>query len=121
MKLSSALFVLVLAAGAVACKEQGSSPAKQETAAPTRVEITVVDSGYEPAQVKAQVGKPLTLVFTRKSESHCGEEVVFPAQNIKRTLPLNEPVEITFTPEATGTIGFACGMDMYKGSVLVVQ
>lgn len=47
------------------------------------------------------------------------EEVVFPALNIRRTLPLNEPVVIEFTPPKAGDIAFACGMDMFQGIVVV--
>jgi plastocyanin domain-containing protein len=43
--------------------------------------------------------------------------VVFPSLNIKRALPLNEPVVIEFTPAKTGE--FACGMNMLKGVVVV--
>jgi plastocyanin domain-containing protein len=39
--------------------------------------------------------------------------------NIKRALPLNQPVVIEFTPERNGDIAFACGMDMLKGVVVV--
>jgi Cu+-exporting ATPase len=45
--------------------------------------------------------------------------VVFPSLNIKRTLPLNEPVVIEFTPAKTGEIAFACGMNMLRGAVVV--
>jgi plastocyanin domain-containing protein len=37
-----------------------------------------------------------------------------PSPNVKRALPLNEPVVIEFTP-ASGDIAFACGMNMLKG------
>jgi plastocyanin domain-containing protein len=44
--------------------------------------------------------------------------VVFPSLNIKRPLPLNEPVVIEFTPAKAGDIAFACGMNMLKGVVV---
>jgi plastocyanin domain-containing protein len=46
--------------------------------------------------------------------------VVFPAFNVKRALPLNEPVVIEFTPSKAGEVAFACGMGMLKG-IIVVQ
>jgi plastocyanin domain-containing protein len=40
--------------------------------------------------------------------------------NIKRALPLNEPVVIEFTPPAkSGEIAFACGMKMPHRAVVV--
>jgi plastocyanin domain-containing protein len=37
--------------------------------------------------------------------------------NLRRELPLQQPVEITVTP-ASGTLAFTCGMDMYRGAVV---
>ncbi len=37
---------------------------------------------------------------------------------MRRALPLNEDVEIEFTP-AAGEIAFVCGMDMLRGTVVV--
>jgi Cu+-exporting ATPase len=44
---------------------------------------------------------------------------VFPSLNIKRALPLNEPVVIEFTPAKSGDIAFACGMNMLHGTLVV--
>jgi hypothetical protein len=41
----------------------------------------------------------------------CATEVVLPSLKIKRALPLNQPVDIEFTPD----IAFACGMEMLSG------
>lgn len=45
--------------------------------------------------------------------------VVFESLDIRRDLPLNQPVPIEFTPPRTGEIAFACGMNMLKGSVVI--
>ena len=55
----------------------------------------------------------------RTTDKTCGTEVVFPSLNIKRALPLNEPVVIEFTPAKSGDIAFACGMNMLHGTVVV--
>jgi plastocyanin domain-containing protein len=44
---------------------------------------------------------------------------VFPSLNIRRSLPLNEPVVIEFTPNKSGEIGFVCGMNMLRGTAVV--
>jgi plastocyanin domain-containing protein len=44
---------------------------------------------------------------------------VIPDYDIKRELPLNEPVVVEFTPEKAGTISFACGMNMQRGKIVV--
>lgn len=83
-----------------------------------RVAITVNASGYDPAEVRATAGEPITLVFTRVTDEGCGEVLAIPAHDIRRDLPLNQPVEVTITP-ATGRIRFTCGMDMYDGALVV--
>jgi plastocyanin domain-containing protein len=75
--------------------------------------------GYEPAKVTLRGGVPARLTFLRTTDETCGAEVVFPSLNIKRALPLNQPVQIELTPPTTGEIAFACGMNMLHGSVVV--
>ncbi|TAK24439.1 MAG: cupredoxin domain-containing protein [Myxococcaceae bacterium] len=82
-----------------------------------RVAIAVGEQGYSPASVTVPAAQPVTLVFTRTSDQGCGTQVVFPSLNIRRDLPLNQPVEVTLTP-AVGTIAFTCGMNMLRGSVV---
>ena len=84
-----------------------------------RIDIAVGSSSYEPAGVTAHVGELVTLVFTRTSPGECGAVVMFPALDIRRQLPVNEPVAIAFTPTQSGEIPFTCGMRMMKGVVIV--
>ena len=48
-----------------------------------------------------------------------GSAIVFPSLNIRRPLPLNEPVVVELTPSSEKEISFACGMNMLRGSVVV--
>lgn len=86
---------------------------------PQRVEIEVGASGYAPSEVRTAAGTPLTLVFTRTTEEGCGGEIVIASQDIRRELPLNQPVEVSFTPTEAGELRFSCGMDMYDGTIVV--
>jgi cobalt-zinc-cadmium efflux system membrane fusion protein len=81
--------------------------------------VVVNEQGYEPAKVTFRAGTPARITFVRTTDKTCGTEVVFPSLNIKRALPLNEPVVIEFTPSKSGEIAFACGMNMLHGTVLV--
>jgi plastocyanin domain-containing protein len=45
--------------------------------------------------------------------------VVIADYGINQKLPLDETVQVTFTPKGAGTIRFACGMDMIAGEVIV--
>lgn len=117
MKKSSflaALFLpLVLGLAVGACGSAESAPAGR------RVPIEVGASSYDPAEIQAVAGETLTLVFTRVSDEGCGDHLVIPSQDIRRDLPLNEPVEVTLTPTAAGRLRFTCGMDMFDGAIVV--
>jgi hypothetical protein len=91
-----------------------SSAAEVQTA-----KIAVTEKGFEPDTVTLRAGVPARLTLVRTTDKTCATEVVFPALNIKRALPLNEPVVIEFTPAKSGDMAFACGMNMLKGVVVV--
>jgi RND family efflux transporter MFP subunit len=95
-----------------------SSDGRGSEAAQT-AKVVVSERGYEPAKVTLRVGTPARITFVRTTDKTCGTEVVFPSLNVKRTLPLNEPVVIEFTPAKSGDIAFACGMNMLHGTVVV--
>jgi plastocyanin domain-containing protein len=59
------------------------------------------------------------LTFVRTTNQTCGTEVWFPALNIRRRLPLNEPVNIELGSVARGSVAFQCGMNMLRGTILV--
>ena len=85
----------------------------------TRVELAVTERGFEPSEVQAKKGIPLTLVVTRKTDATCAKEIVIADQNIRKDLPLNQAVELTFTPGNSGEIRYVCGMDMIAGKIVV--
>jgi cobalt-zinc-cadmium efflux system membrane fusion protein len=96
-----------------------SPTAGRSSEAAQTVKVVVSEQGYEPAKVTFRAGTPARITFVRTTDKTCGTEVVFPSLNIKRALPLNEPVVIEFTPAKSGDIAFACGMNMLHGTVVV--
>jgi plastocyanin domain-containing protein len=44
---------------------------------------------------------------------------VIPSLNITRALPLNQPVDVEFTPAKPGDMTFACGMGMFGGTFVI--
>lgn len=83
------------------------------------VTVSLTQSGYQPTSFRLKKGIPARITFIRRTEDECGKEVVFPAYNIRRTLPLNEYVTIRFTPKKAGTFSFVCGMNMLRGKMIV--
>ena len=106
-------FSLMLAGGAISTN---AKPKKIKT-----VRINISQQGYAPASIAVKKGETVRLVFYRADANNCGEELVFPALNIKRQIPVRRRVAVTLTPRRTGEISFACGMDMYRGKILVTN
>lgn len=87
-----------------------------------RIDIAVVESGFEPTGIKVASGETVTLVFTRRTEHTCAKEVVVylsDDKTVKRDLPLNQPVEVTVMFSHPGELGYACGMSMHGGVIEV--
>ena len=55
---------------------------------PREIAVTVEKMSYAPDAVQAKANEKLKFVFTRVSESRCGEEIVFPDYGIKKTPPI---------------------------------
>ena len=80
----------------------------------------LVDNGvYTPARIEAAKGQVVTLRFLRKDASPCAEKVLFDDFNIGRELPLNQPTEVSITPDRSGEFEFTCQMKMYRGTLVV--
>lgn len=80
-----------------------------------------VSGGFSPQSVEVRKGEPVRLVFLRDEKPTCATEVVFPSLGIRRELPVGKPVAIDITPEKTGDIAFSCGMNMFRGKLVVVE
>jgi plastocyanin domain-containing protein len=86
--------------------------------APRRVAVEAGAGGYAPSTIDASPGEALLLVFTRTSPGECLAQVRV-GDGAPVDLPLGQPVEIAVTAPASGRLGFACGMDMATGTVVV--
>jgi thiol-disulfide isomerase/thioredoxin len=96
-------------------------PPPTKPAKPLVVSITASQRGFEPNTITVPRGKPVTLQFTRTVERTCATEVIF-VHDGKRELvelPLNKTVSLTVTFKAATTITYACGMNMFKGTIIV--
>lgn len=82
------------------------------------VDITV-SGGYSPEIISVPQGKTTKINFTRTDPTDCLSEVVLSDFRIKKQLPLNQKVTVEITPEKAGEFGYACGMNMYHGKIIV--
>jgi plastocyanin domain-containing protein len=98
-----------------------SVPEKRENGVRV-VDIAVTEKGYEPSPVSLKKGEPVKLVVTRKTDQTCATEVVMDdGYNINTPLPLNQPVEITFTPKESGKLVYGCHMGKMVSGVFMVD
>lgn len=104
-------FVLL---GALLLSMAGCAPA-----GPKEIAIVADEKGFTPASVKVKQGEPLVLVITRTSDATCATEAVFTETGKRYELPKGQAVRIELPTDAAGTLHFACGMDMYKGEVVI--
>jgi plastocyanin domain-containing protein len=117
---------LALVAFVACCKREPASHAghsasddEATVAAGGTLTVRVDGSGYHPARIRAAANSEITLSFLRTTDECCGQQVKIPSLSIQRELPLNQPVAVPVRVPASGQLGFTCGMDMYRGSVVV--
>jgi plastocyanin domain-containing protein len=121
------LGVLVTAASvtATACTKEGQATPERSPYAAGQgrqtgvIEMSVTAEGFVPAAVRVKAGQPVKLVVTRKVERTCATEIVIKDFGINKPLPLNQAVEVAFTPTAPGEVRYACAMDMIAGVIVV--
>jgi cobalt-zinc-cadmium efflux system membrane fusion protein len=92
-------------------------PPRRDGQSSTRVIVS--EKGFEPSRVTVRAGAPARITFVRTTDGTCATEIAIPSLEIRRALPLNQPVEIEFVPKTPGEIAFACGMAMFNGTVVV--
>jgi plastocyanin domain-containing protein len=120
--------LLALALAGAVLSQQGCS--KESQAAPVEarkagdgprvITLSVTEKGYEPSPITLKKDEPVKLVVTRKTDQTCANDLVMKDYGINTPLPLNQPVEIAFTPSKTGTLTYGCAMSqMISGTFLV--
>lgn len=82
------------------------------------IDVTV-KGGYQPAIITAEAGQLLRLNFTRRESTPCGEEVILPDFGKRAPLPQDRTVPVEIRPEKPGEYEFTCGMNMYRGKLIV--
>ena len=127
------LLIVIMILGLVACSKQGDSSSKaKETKQPAaatattgsvgtdgvrKIAIEAGKEGYVPDKIPGKPGEKLVLVFTRTVEGECLAELKTPDGKLV-VLPMNSPVEVAVTVPQDGEVRFACGMDMFTGTVV---
>jgi P-type Cu+ transporter len=83
-----------------------------------RLEVTV-KGGYRPEVIRVRQGVPVELTFDRQESGDCTSRVVFPDFLASAALPAYQRTTVRLDPGAAGEFGFACGMNMIHGTLIV--
>lgn len=121
------LLIGLLVVGTFAC-DKGDKGKKESKEAPVtagkveadgvrRIDVTANQDGYTPDRIAGRPGEKLMLVFKRTFDAECIAQLKTPDGKIV-DLPMNQPVEVAVTVPQSGELGFACGMDMFKGTIV---
>lgn len=78
-----------------------------------------VSGGYNPSNIILNKGETTTLSFLRTDQNPCLEDIVISDFKIKKSLPVNEKVNVSLKPEKTGEFEISCGMNMFHGKIIV--
>lgn len=115
-------FALLLLLTAVACNKSDKPSGGAATAAGPvsgTIDVKADENGFSPSTITLKKGEAATLRFKRTTEETCADKVVFPELKITKDLPVNQPVEIAIDTKEAKTLGFECGMGMYKSKVVI--
>lgn len=85
------------------------------------IEMAVTDNGYEPSKITVVRGQPVVFRITRKTDNTCATEILITDSDVNVKLPLNQTVDVPYTPTKTGEIKFGCAMDKMISGVLLVE
>jgi plastocyanin domain-containing protein len=104
----------------LACKPSQPTQLQPPTSGGAPVyDVSVTAKGFEPVRVEVPPDRQVVLRFTRKVADTCADAVVVQGDPVKHMLPQDKPVEVRLTSPRSGQVRFACGMDMYRGAVVV--
>ncbi len=80
-----------------------------------------VKGGYSPDVIQVAPGVPVRILFDRQESGDCSSRVVFPDFHVNQALPAYATTAVEFLPQEPGEYEFACGMNMIRGHILVVD
>jgi plastocyanin domain-containing protein len=81
--------------------------------------VTVANGTYNPATINVAKGKPVELTFKLGDRPGCGTVLVIKDLKVNKELQVGKSEVVKFTPTKAGSIGFTCGMGMFKGTIVV--
>ncbi|MFL6554996.1 MAG: cupredoxin domain-containing protein [Bacillus sp. (in: firmicutes)] len=84
------------------------------------VKMEVTTQGYSPNVIRVKKGVPVELEIKNPLDSsNCISTFMIPDFNINNVNLKTGITKLTFTPDKSGEYPFSCGMQMFKGTIIV--
>lgn len=84
-----------------------------------KIDMMVTPTGYSPNVIKVKKGVPVELNITNPGDNSCFSTFMMPDFNLNNVNLKAGTTKLTFTPDKEGKYTFTCGMNMFKGTVIV--
>jgi heme/copper-type cytochrome/quinol oxidase subunit 2 len=89
----------------------------KETAPKVKIEVT--QTGYSPNVIRVRKGVPVELDVHNPLENSCLSTLNIPDFNMNNVNLKVGTTTLSFTPSNSGEYTFSCGMNMFKGKIIV--
>ncbi len=104
--------------------DSGASGASPGTgggdAQPQEVYVKALSTGrYDKAEVQVKAGVPVRFHFSADANAGCGRQLVIPDFGVRLVSQGGEEQVATFTPTKPGRYAYRCGMNMFRGVMVV--
>jgi heme/copper-type cytochrome/quinol oxidase subunit 2 len=84
-----------------------------------KIEMMVTPTGYTPNVIKVKKGVPVELNITNPGDNSCFSTFMMPDFDLNNVNLKAGTTKLTFTPDKEGKYTFSCGMNMFKGTIIV--
>lgn len=84
-----------------------------------KIKMKVTPTGYTPNVIRVKKGVPVELEIDNPLENSCLSTFTIPDFNINNVNLKVGTTNLYFTPDKTGEYTFSCGMQMFKGTIIV--
>ena len=84
------------------------------------IELRATAFGYRPNRIVAKSGVPIRITASADNNAGCSRSLTFKDFGIRKILTPGVTETIQFTPAQPGKYVYSCGMNMFRGELIIV-
>jgi heme/copper-type cytochrome/quinol oxidase subunit 2 len=84
-----------------------------------KIKMMVTPTGYSPNLIRVKKGVPVELEITNPGDNSCFSIFMMPDLGLNNVNLKAGTTKLAFTPDKSGQYTFHCGMNMFKGTIIV--